>query len=254
MRRFRVLIGYSMLLICGHVLAQDKTGAAVSVPPLVPASAPTCPVPPKNYPPEYPRQSLMDGATGTVMLGATADACGRILSITVKKSSGHKALDDAAIKAVRDWTLSADLGLTVIEGVVYVPVDFQISTAAHGPSAPDWPKTHRHPRYMLEDDSGGYANAAEAETAIDALNPSARMVPYPIVPSRFAQLDTPTGREFWYFTYKGNKPEVAVRYQPVFDNGEPVVRLTVICDKEPNQCDAIRALFMKGLDYARAKR
>jgi len=196
----------------------------------------------------------MDGATGTVVLGATSDACGRVLSVTVKKSSGHKALDNAAIKAVQDWTLSADQGLTVVEGVVYVPVEFQISTAAHGPSAPDWPKTHGYPRYVLVDDSGGYANAAEAETAIDALNTSSRMVPYPIVPSKFVQLEAPTGREFWYFIYKGNKPEVAVRYQPVFDNGEPIVRLTVICDKEPKQCEAIRVLMMKGLSYASAKR
>ena len=196
-----------------------------------------------------------ENVTGSVVLGASTDACGHVLSVTVQKSSGHKVLDNAAMIQVREWTLNAAQRAQAVNGVVPLLVDFRIQTldASAGPKAPDWPKTHRHPRYVLADGPSDYANAADAQTAIDALKPSWRLVPYPISGGSFMQLDAPTGREFWYFIYNGNKPDVAVRYQPVFDTGEPIVRLTVICDKQPKQCDAIRALMMKGLDYARAK-
>ncbi len=201
-----------------------------------------------------------ENITGSVLLGASTDACGRVTSVVVQTSSGHRMLDQAAIKAVREWTLSPAQRTQAVAGVVPIPVDFRMvtgdSSQTHdrAPKAPDWPPTHWHPRYMLMDGTADYANAADAEAAIDALHPSFRTAPYPIFPSNFAQLDTSNGREFWYFIHDGSKPVVAVRYQPVFDHGEPIVRLTVICDKLPQQCDAIRALMMKGLDYARARR
>ena len=256
MQRIRALLGIWLLLACGNGRAQGKPEIDTSTQPASSAAiGAQCPTPSKNWPPDYPPQAMVAEVTGTVVVAATVDACGRVLAATVQISSRHKLLDDAGIKAVRQWTLSAAQRAQVVDGVVAVPVDFRIQTldASAGPKAPDWPKTHRHPRYVLADGPSDYANAADAQTAIDALKPSWRLVPYPISGGSFMQLDAPTGREFWYFIYNGNKPDVAVRYQPVFDTGEPIVRLTVICDKQPKQCDAIRALMMKGLDYARAK-
>ena len=254
MQRIRALVGACLLVAYGTVCAQGKPQANASVSSAASTGAP-CPTPSKNWPPSYTKDMARENATGSVVLGATTDACGHVLSVTVQKSSGHKVLDNAAMIQVREWTLNAAQRAQAVNGVVPLLVDFRLQTldASAGPKPPDWPKTHRHPRYVLADGPSGYANAADAETAIDALKPSWRLVPYPISGGNFVQLDAPTGREFWYFIYKGNKPDVAVRYQPVFDTGEPIVRLTVICDKQPKQCVAIRALMMKGLDYARAK-
>jgi TonB family protein len=251
MQRFLVTAAQWLFAACGVALAQGNPEVGLPVPSPISLNETACPTPSKNRPPEYPRHFLEEEATGTVWLATTTDACGHVTKVTLQKSSGHKPFDDAAISAVRGWTLGPARRAQAVDGVVTVRVEFNIDNFLH---TPDWPKTHGYPRYVLVNDASGYANAAEAETAIDALNPSSRMAPYPIAGGSFVQLDTAGGREFWYFIYNGNKPEVAVRYQPVFDNGEPIVRLTIICDKQPKQCDAIRDLMMKGPSYARAKR
>jgi TonB family protein len=246
-----VIAGASLFAACGIALAQGNPEVGVPSRSPVSTNETACPIPPKNRAPEYPRHLLEEETTGTVWLATSIDACGRVTSVTLQKSSGHNPFDDAAIRAVRGWTLGPARRARAIDGVVSLRVEFNIDNFLR---APDWPKTHGYPHYELADDSGGYADAADAESAIDALNPSSRMAPYAIAGGSFVQLDTTDGREFWYFIYDANKPVVAVRYQPVFDNGEPIVRLTVICDKQPKQCDAIRKLMMKGLGYAHAKR
>ena len=251
MQRFLVMAAQCLFAACGVALAQGNPEIGVPVPSPVSPNETACPIPPKNRAPEYPRHLLEEETTGTVWLATRIDACGRVTAVTLQQSSGHKPFDDAAIRAVRGWTLGPARRARVVDGVVSLRVEFNIDNFLR---APDWPKTHGYPRYVPVEGTSGYANADDAEAAIDALNPSSRIAPYPIAGGSFVQLDTADGREFWYFIYNGNKPEVAVRYQPVFDNGEPIVRLTVICDKQPKQCDAIRTLMMKGLGYARAKR
>lgn len=261
MRKILAAAGTCLLAVCANGLAQATAAiAALPQPAVAAAIVAPCPTPQKNWPPAFTLRMLEENLTGSVLLGAGTDACGRVTSVVVQTSSGHRMLDEAAIKAVREWTLSPAQRAQAVAGVVPIPVDFRMvtvdSSQTHppAPTAPDWPPTHRHPRYVLMDGTGDYANAADAEVAIDAMHPSLRTSPYPIASSNFEQLDTPTGREFWYFIHDGSKPVVAVRYQPVFDHGEPIVRLTVICDKLPQQCDAIRALIRKGLEYARARR
>ena len=258
MQQIRAMVGIWLIVVCGSALSQSKPEIVDSPPVVTDATVDApCPIPAKNWPPAFTREMFEKNATGTVVLGVTTDACGRVVSVTVQKSSGHKTLDNAAISAVREWTLSAAQRANTVGGMTSVPVDFKINTLSHAPAppaAPDWPKTHRHPRYVLVERSRDYANAAAAGAAIDTPDALWRTLPYPIAFSSFVQLEAPEGREFWYFIYNGSKPEVAVRYQPVFDNDEPIVRLTVICDKLPKQCEAIRALMMKGPDYARAKR
>jgi periplasmic protein TonB len=55
-------------------------------------------------PPAYPRESLLAGDEGTVVLRVLVDIDGTPLSVEIKQSSGHRRLDDAARRQVlRKW-------------------------------------------------------------------------------------------------------------------------------------------------------
>lgn len=49
--------------------------------------------------PEYPREALMNEEEGTVRIRVLVDGSGKVIDSKVKKSSGSKSLDKAAIKA-----------------------------------------------------------------------------------------------------------------------------------------------------------
>ena len=53
--------------------------------------------------PSYPRSSRRAGHQGTVSVRFTVGTSGHVTSIRVTKSSGHAALDRAALSAVRKW-------------------------------------------------------------------------------------------------------------------------------------------------------
>lgn len=211
----------------------------------------------RNRAPDYPINMLSSGITGTVILGLRMDACGRVTSAQVRKSSGHKALDDAAASTAGHWILGAEERAGAVDGVVTRPVEFKMDNSAAPVRQPDWPKTHRHVRWLLNEAPSDYSSAATAEDAIRGLPAaSGRMVPYQIPGSGFIQVQTVTGFEFWYFIDTvGSDPTtiVAARYQPLFENGEPIVRLSVYCDVLPSRCLAFKRLFMKGLSYAQPK-
>ncbi len=50
----------------------------------------------------YPRSAARAGLGGTVLLAITIDAAGHITQVSVDRSSGHEALDRAALEAVQD--------------------------------------------------------------------------------------------------------------------------------------------------------
>lgn len=54
-------------------------------------------------PPDYPRSALRAGLSGRVTLRIEVRANGRPGEVSVVESSGHRALDRAAISAVRRW-------------------------------------------------------------------------------------------------------------------------------------------------------
>lgn len=124
--------------------APKSTGPVVAdVPPAAPApvAAPPAPPPPKeepiteafggigylnNPPPEYPAVATRQGWTGKVVLRVRVLPDGSAGGVEVKKSTGHKVLDDAAINAVKGWKFSpAKRGNTPVEGGVNVTLDFQ---------------------------------------------------------------------------------------------------------------------------------
>jgi protein TonB len=78
-----------------------------------------------NPKPDYPPTAARQGWGGTVTLRARVLADGHAESVTVKKSSGRKVLDDAALAAVRNWTfVPSKRGSTPIDGWATVPVVF----------------------------------------------------------------------------------------------------------------------------------
>jgi periplasmic protein TonB len=79
--------------------------------------------------PAYPRQELLDGKEGTVVLRVLVDVDGKPLSVEIERSSGHRKLDEAARRQVlRKWMFRPAIrdGRAVqVYGIV--PVSFSLS-------------------------------------------------------------------------------------------------------------------------------
>jgi periplasmic protein TonB len=79
--------------------------------------------------PTYPRDMLLDGREGTVVLRVLVDVDGKPLSVEIERSSGHRKLDDAARRQVlRKWMFRPAMrdGQAVqVYGIV--PVSFSLS-------------------------------------------------------------------------------------------------------------------------------
>jgi protein TonB len=108
----------------------------VFVPPVAAAPAPPAPVTApigragylNNPPPEYPAAALRQGWQGTVVLHVHVLANGKPDIVDVQKSSGRKALDDEAVRTVKNfWSYTpAKRGDTPIDGWTTTPIEFQI--------------------------------------------------------------------------------------------------------------------------------
>lgn len=77
--------------------------------------------------PRYPRIAKKSGWEGTVLVRVTVEKNGRASQVDVSRSSGHKVLDDAALKAIKRWTFSpARDGNIPIKSVVVIPLKFSL--------------------------------------------------------------------------------------------------------------------------------
>lgn len=80
-----------------------------------------------NPAPEYPGSSRRRREEGLVLLRVRVTSLGRADRVEVAHSSGHSALDEAAVRAVRDWEFEpARIGPVPIECEVEVPVHFTL--------------------------------------------------------------------------------------------------------------------------------
>lgn len=78
-------------------------------------------------PPGYPYRSLHKGHEGTVHLRVLVDAAGLPQRIEIERSSGHRELDQAAIRAVRNWRfVAAQADGQARSAWALVPVDFSL--------------------------------------------------------------------------------------------------------------------------------
>lgn len=91
-------------------VAAPAAVATPDTPPPAPQAATLAATAPKNVEhldcaverPEYPALSRRNGETGSVLVQLIVDTQGHIESASVRQSSGHPRLDDAALQAARD--------------------------------------------------------------------------------------------------------------------------------------------------------
>lgn len=82
----------------------------------------------RNPAPAYPAFAQERGWEGSVLLRVHVLETGKPDTVSVKKSSGRKILDEAAVRAVQHWSfVPAKRGATPIDGWVDVPVDYKLN-------------------------------------------------------------------------------------------------------------------------------
>lgn len=80
---------------------------------------------PQRTPPDYPASSRRLGEQGRVVLRVELDETGRITSVRVAESSGHKRLDEAGLAAVKQWQCNAaKRDGKAVRGIAMQPFDF----------------------------------------------------------------------------------------------------------------------------------
>ena len=78
-----------------------------------------------SVPPVYPRVAKEEGWEGVVLLRVLVHTNGMPGEITIRKSSGHKTLDEAAIEAIQQWRfIPAKDGGFAVRKHVYIPFKF----------------------------------------------------------------------------------------------------------------------------------
>jgi len=83
----------------------------------------------RNPPPAYPAVARRSGEEGTVMLRVLVGRDGAPLKVEVDQTSRSRALDHAALDAVKGWRfVPARRGTENIEGWVRVPVSFRLES------------------------------------------------------------------------------------------------------------------------------
>jgi protein TonB len=81
-----------------------------------------------NPAPAYPRDALIDGDTGTVLLQVLVSVDGRPIEVTIARSSGHRVLDVAARRQVMaKWRFRPAMrNGRPVQAVGLVPVEFSL--------------------------------------------------------------------------------------------------------------------------------
>jgi len=78
--------------------------------------------------PVYPESARRAGLQGTTMLRIHIETDGRVSDVSVARSAGHQALDEAAADAVRRWRFEPALNAAgPVSMWAVVPVEFRIS-------------------------------------------------------------------------------------------------------------------------------
>lgn len=80
----------------------------------------------RTPPPAYPDALACEGVGGLVELAITVDPRGRVGNVALKRSSGQRLLDEAAVAAVRDWQFApATRGGQPVASNISVPMNFR---------------------------------------------------------------------------------------------------------------------------------
>lgn len=81
-----------------------------------------------NPPPRYPYLARRRGQEGRVLLRVRVSSAGDAAAVSIRRSSGYRLLDDAAVEAVREWRfVPASRGESPVAGTVDVPITFKLT-------------------------------------------------------------------------------------------------------------------------------
>lgn len=85
----------------------------------------------QNSPPQYPFVAERNGWEGVVLLKALIEREGKPAKVEIEKSSGHRVLDEAALKAVKNWQFTAGhIGGMKVSSWIKIPVRFELQKSA----------------------------------------------------------------------------------------------------------------------------
>ena len=102
---------------------RHQEASAPAAPPLVHA----VPAYRKNPPPRYPRTARRRGHEGTVLLEVLVNRKGSVKELRIMRSSGHPALDKAALSAVQKWVFEpGKRGEECIDMWIKIPIRFRL--------------------------------------------------------------------------------------------------------------------------------
>jgi protein TonB len=105
---------------------QPGPGVAPAEPAPEPVAA-DVPEPLQRTPPRYPSEALRRGETGTAIVRVDVDEEGRVDAVTLVSRTGSRALDRAAMQAVREWRFRpAQRDGRPVPGSVDVPIEFSL--------------------------------------------------------------------------------------------------------------------------------
>jgi protein TonB len=77
--------------------------------------------------PQYPATAMSRGHEGVAQIRLSLDAAGRVTAAALSSSSGHAALDKAALKAAARWKFApATSGGRPVASVIVVPIRFSL--------------------------------------------------------------------------------------------------------------------------------
>ena len=252
-------MSFCRALLAGLVLV-GSPGVALAA---EPAATETCPEPVRGLP-RYPTDALRANLSGTTLVLARIDACGRVVESRIHTASGHPQMDEAAHEAVKGWVLSPAERVRVGGEWVKLPVKFGgIST--YSPKRVDWPASHRRPRYLPDDTPIGYES-------IKAFHQAKRHKPGVYLQSPYG-MDLRSGTmttfnedvddpAIYWLSYAamergktiGDSTRAVARYRLVEEQGAPVVRVALLCELEPKPCEDLRKFLLKGLPIAKPPR
>jgi TonB family protein len=229
----------------------------------VATESPACPKPVRG-PPRYPVDAMRADRSGTTLILARIDGCGRVAESRIHTPSGHAQMDAAAHDAVKGWVLSPDERARIGGEWVKLPVKFG-GVSAYRPKSVDWPDSHRRPRYLPDEAPIGYESIEAFHDAKRHKPGEYLRPPYgtdfrsAVMTTFHEDVDDPA---VYWLSYgvmrKGQsfrEGTVAVaRYHLVQEQGEPVVRIALLCELEAEPCETLREFLLKGLPIARPRR
>ncbi|KFN48460.1 hypothetical protein N790_06465 [Arenimonas malthae CC-JY-1] len=240
---------------------------------VVPAVATDACPEPRTVLPRYPASLARANKAGVVLVGARFDDCGRITETRLDQSSGHELFDAAAREAVARYVLSGKQRAKARDGWVQAPVKFGGIRTVEVSEIP-WPRSHRKPRYQADDQPLPFDSVAAFRTARPTEGGLVYREPYGIARATSGEVfrttmapDKADPGVFWLEYIIQSAPPASpvepsspniyaavARYRLVEENGEPVVRLGILCERPEEECQKLRDFLFQGLPFAKARR